>query len=48
MLGGDVETVSLTPDLKYDSEALLNTIEARQPDVTIICSPNNPDGLRYR
>ena len=44
VLGGDVETVSLTPDLKYDSEAILNTIEARQPDVTIICSPNNPTG----
>jgi len=44
VLGGDVETVLLTPDLKYDSEALLNTVEARQPDVTIICSPNNPTG----
>lgn len=44
VLGGDVESVLLTPDLKYDSEALLNTIEARQPDVTIICSPNNPTG----
>ena len=44
VLGGDVETVLLTPDLKYDSEALLNTVETRQPDVTIICSPNNPTG----
>ena len=44
VLGGDVETVLLTPDLKYDREALLNTVEARQPDVTIICSPNNPTG----
>jgi histidinol-phosphate aminotransferase len=44
VLGGDVESVLLTPDLKYDSEALLNTVEARQPDVTIICSPNNPTG----
>jgi len=44
VLGGDVETVLLTPDLKYDSEALLSTVEARQPDVTIICSPNNPTG----
>jgi histidinol-phosphate/aromatic aminotransferase/cobyric acid decarboxylase-like protein len=39
VLDGEVETVSLTPDLKYDSEALLKTIETRQPDVTIICSP---------
>ena len=41
---GDVETVSLTPDLKYDGAALLKTIETKQPDVTIICSPNNPTG----
>jgi histidinol-phosphate aminotransferase len=44
VLGGDVESVLLTPDLKYDSEAILNTVEAQQPDVTIICSPNNPTG----
>jgi len=44
VLDGEVETVFLTPDLKYDTEALLNHIETRQPDVTIICSPNNPTG----
>ena len=44
VLGGEVLTVSLTPDLQYDSEALLKTVETRQPDVTIICSPNNPTG----
>lgn len=44
VLDGEVETVSLTPDLKYDSDALVKTIETRQPDVTIICSPNNPTG----
>ncbi|HKP80830.1 MAG TPA: histidinol-phosphate transaminase [Pyrinomonadaceae bacterium] len=44
VLGGDVESVLLTPNLKYDSAAILNTVEARQPDVTIICSPNNPTG----
>jgi len=44
VLDGEVEAVSLTPDLKYDSEALLKTIETRQPDVIIICSPNNPTG----
>src|SRR5689334_3517013 len=44
VLDGEVETISLTPDLKYDKEALLNTIETRQPDVIIICSPNNPTG----
>ena len=31
VLDGEVETVSLTPDLKYDSEALLKSIEARRP-----------------
>jgi len=44
VLDGEVETVPLTPDLKYDSDALLRTVETRQPDVTIICSPNNPTG----
>jgi histidinol-phosphate aminotransferase len=44
VLDGEVESVALTPDLKYDSEALLETIETRQPDVIIICSPNNPTG----
>ena len=44
VLGGEVESVLLSPDLKYDGEAILNTVEARQPDVTIICSPNNPTG----
>src|SRR5215207_2803970 len=44
VLGGEVESVSLTPNLKYDSEALLKIVEEKQPDVTIICSPNNPTG----
>src|SRR5689334_12501729 len=44
VLDGEVETVFLTPNLKYDGAALLNHIETRQPDVTIICSPNNPTG----
>ena len=37
-------TVPLTSELQYDNEALLKTVETRQPDVTIICSPNNPTG----
>jgi len=44
VLDGKVETVYLTSDLRYDGAALLNHIETRQPDVTIICSPNNPTG----
>jgi histidinol-phosphate aminotransferase len=44
VLGGEVESVLLTPQLSYDVEALLRTVEEKQPDVTIICSPNNPTG----
>jgi len=44
VLGGKVETVFLTSDLEYDSEALQNVIADKQPDVTIICAPNNPTG----
>ena len=44
VLGGEVDSVPLTHDLQYDTEALLKAIEERQPDVTIICSPNNPTG----
>jgi len=44
VLGGEVERVPLTNDLQYDSEALLKAVAERQPDVTIICSPNNPTG----
>lgn len=44
VLGGKVETVFLTPDLAYDSEAFQRFVAEKQPDVTIICSPNNPTG----
>lgn len=44
VLGGEVETVLLTTELTYDVAALLKKIEETQPDVTIICSPNNPTG----
>ncbi|HEY3582692.1 MAG TPA: histidinol-phosphate transaminase [Pyrinomonadaceae bacterium] len=44
VLGGEVETVLLTPQLTYDIAALLAAVEEKQPDVTIICSPNNPTG----
>jgi len=44
VLDSAVETVLLTPELTYDTGALLNAIEEKQPDVTIICSPNNPTG----
>ena len=44
VLGGAVESVLLTPELTYDTATLLGAIEEKQPDVTIICSPNNPTG----
>ena len=44
VLGGNVESVSLTSSLKFDVEGLHKAIEEKQPDVTIICSPNNPTG----
>lgn len=44
VLGDEVESVLLTPELTYDVAALLKTVAEKQPDVTIICSPNNPTG----
>ena len=44
VLGGKVDSVPLTSALQYDSAALLEAVKERQPDVTIICSPNNPTG----
>jgi len=44
VLGGTVETVFLNSDLQYDTEALVRFVDEKQPDVTIICSPNNPTG----
>jgi histidinol-phosphate aminotransferase len=44
VLGGAVESISLTNTLQYNSALLLDVVEERQPDVTIICSPNNPSG----
>lgn len=44
VLGGEVESVLLTPALQYDTALLLQTVKERQPDVIIICSPNNPTG----
>lgn len=44
VLGGEVITVPLTPELTYDVEALLTATRSTRPDVTIVCSPNNPTG----
>lgn len=44
VLGGEVDSVPLTSALQFDATALLKEIAEKQPDVTIICSPNNPTG----
>src|SRR5258707_1472582 len=44
VLGGEVISVPLTAELTYDQNALQSTVSDLQPDVTIICSPNNPTG----
>ncbi len=44
VLGGEVISVPLSPDLQFDVPALVKEIEEKQPVVTIICSPNNPTG----
>src|SRR5215207_7228852 len=44
VLGGEVESVLLTSDLQYGTQRLQKIVEKRQPDITIICSPNNPTG----
>ncbi|MDQ1523029.1 MAG: histidinol-phosphate aminotransferase [Pyrinomonadaceae bacterium] len=46
VLGGDVLSVPLDARLRYDTAALREKIVADRPDVTIICSPNNPTGCR--
>ena len=46
VLGGDVLSVPLDAELKFDIEALREKIQTAKPDVTILCSPNNPTGCR--
>src|SRR5258705_11234740 len=44
VLGGTVTSVPLTTELQYDMAGLQMAVEKFQPDITIICSPNNPTG----
>ena len=44
VLDGEVVSIPLSSDLRFDTAALLKEIEETQPAVTIICSPNNPTG----
>ncbi|MDQ3804498.1 MAG: histidinol-phosphate transaminase [Acidobacteriota bacterium] len=44
VFGGEALGVPLDEGLGFDVDALARAVEAEQPDVTIICSPNNPTG----
>ena len=44
VLEADVHSVRLTPQLRFDTADLRRAIRELQPEVTIICSPNNPTG----
>jgi len=44
VLGGEVISLPLTPDLKYDTALIKHTLEEKEIDLVIICSPNNPTG----
>ena len=44
VLGGEVISLPLNADLSYDATALKDAVRDLQPEVTIVCSPNNPTG----
>ena len=44
VLGGEVLSIPLTEDLQYDGTALIKAARANDPNLIIICSPNNPTG----
>jgi len=46
VLGGEVLSVPLNEELRFDSQALREAIVRDEPDVIILCSPNNPTGCR--
>jgi histidinol-phosphate aminotransferase len=46
VLGGEVLSVPLDDGLGFDVGALREAIGRERPDVTILCSPNNPTGCR--
>ncbi|HVF43091.1 MAG TPA: histidinol-phosphate transaminase [Pyrinomonadaceae bacterium] len=46
VLGGEVLSVPLDGELRFDVPALRREVERGEPDVVILCSPNNPTGCR--
>jgi histidinol-phosphate aminotransferase len=48
VLGGEVHSLPLRPDLQFDADAIVRAADDLAPDVFIICSPNNPTGCVLR
>ena len=46
ILGGTIESVPMTTEFQYDTRSLIEAVKAHDPEVVIICSPNNPTGTR--
>ena len=46
VLGGEVLSVPLDDELKFDAAALMKVVREFELEVTILCSPNNPTGCR--
>jgi histidinol-phosphate aminotransferase len=44
VLGGEIISIPLTKDFQFDIAAIRGEIVRTQPDLTILCSPNNPTG----
>ena len=44
VLGGEVVSIPLNAEFGFDVDALRNAVGDLRPEVTIICSPNNPTG----
>jgi histidinol-phosphate aminotransferase len=44
ILGGEILSVPLNSQFQFDLEVLVKSISELQPDVVILCSPNNPTG----
>ena len=48
ILGGEILSVPLNEQFRFDFEALLKSTVELQPDVVILCSPNNPTGCAIK
>src|SRR5262245_3413 len=46
VLGGEVLSVPLTPEFRFDLTAIRERAAADRADVIVLCSPNNPTGCR--